>query len=218
MTETQWLQARAPGKLLDFIWGTATERKLLLAACACCRRHWDQLTDPRSRRAVELAESFADGLIDREALSAALPPTQAACLEITEMKEGRVTERRARVRIAQSAVHLLRAALGPHKELVELAMFVRHEGLSRVQQQELRAFECATLRHVFGNPFRAAYSSSGWPSTVTALARAAYEGQPCHFALHDALLDAGHSELAEHFQEVHHPKGCWVLDQILNQR
>jgi hypothetical protein len=36
--------------------------------------------------------------------------------------------------------------------------------------------------------------------------------------LHDALLEAGHPELAEHFQqEQWHPKGCFALDLILGK-
>ena len=46
-----------------------------------------------------------------------------------------------------------------------------------------------------------------------------YDGQDRAFALHDALLEAGHAELAEHFrQETWHPKGCWVVDLILGRK
>jgi hypothetical protein len=45
-----------------------------------------------------------------------------------------------------------------------------------------------------------------------------YAGEACHFALHDALLEAGHPELAEHFrEEKDHPKGCWVVDLIVGK-
>jgi len=56
-----------------------------------------------------------------------------------------------------------------------------------------------------------------WPSPVIKLAEALYAGEDCSFALHDALLEAGHPELAEHFAKEH-PKGCWVLDLILAKR
>jgi hypothetical protein len=74
------------------------------------------------------------------------------------------------------------------------------------------------LRHIFGNPFRPYPSPPSWPSTVVQLAESLYAGQDCAFALHDALLEAGHAELAEHFrQETWHPKGCWVMDVILGK-
>jgi hypothetical protein len=51
------------------------------------------------------------------------------------------------------------------------------------------------------------------------LAESLYAGQDCSFALHDALLEAGHAELAEHFrEETSHPKGCWVVDLILGKK
>jgi hypothetical protein len=94
------------------------------------------------------------------------------------------------------------------------------------------------LRHIVGNPFRPP-AAVHCPSHVLQLAEAQYAGNDCLFALHDALLDSGHVELAEHLdpnptpkprpasamdifsrtemhcEDKHHPKGCWALDLIL---
>lgn len=81
-----------------------------------------------------------------------------------------------------------------------------------------RREQAGILRHIIGNPFRP-YPAASWPTSVMQLADALYNGQDCGFALHDALLEAGHPELAEHFQkEAWHPKGCCVLDLILDKK
>jgi hypothetical protein len=46
-----------------------------------------------------------------------------------------------------------------------------------------------------------------WPASVVSLAEAVYNGADACFALHDALLEAGHPDLAAHFQaEQWHPE------------
>ena len=79
MTEDEWLQTEWLYPLLDYLEGKlhqwklpdtapkASDRKMRLFACSCCRRIWDFL-DPDCRRAIEAAESFADGLADEELL------------------------------------------------------------------------------------------------------------------------------------------------------
>jgi hypothetical protein len=59
---------------------------------------------------------------------------------------------------------------------------------------------------------------ASWPSSVAALAAALYDGEDCSYALADALMEAGHVELAEYFQEPGHPKGCWAVDAILGKQ
>jgi hypothetical protein len=55
--------------MLDVVAARAGDRKLRLFACACLRRVWPLLEDPRGRAAVEAAERFADGRADREDLA-----------------------------------------------------------------------------------------------------------------------------------------------------
>ena len=81
MNEHAWLTSTDPAEMLRYLDpGNArvgkvsdpdtshlwTSRRLRLFAAACCRQVWDQLSDPRSRRAVEVAEKYAEGRATEE--------------------------------------------------------------------------------------------------------------------------------------------------------
>src|SRR5690348_1688573 len=70
MKESRWRTCADPDQMLRFLWGRVSERKLRLFACACCRRVWDLLGEPR-RRAVEVAERVIEGQATPEELGAA---------------------------------------------------------------------------------------------------------------------------------------------------
>jgi hypothetical protein len=74
MDEEQWLAVAEPDRPLAFLRdsGMLSERKARLFGVACCRRIWRLLTDDRSRRAVDVAERFTDGVATAEELHEAL--------------------------------------------------------------------------------------------------------------------------------------------------
>src|SRR5262249_11334057 len=70
MTEVEWDACTDPIAMLNFVRGTASDRKLRLFAVAVCRRVRPQLSEA-SRPAAEVSERFADGLASSEELEGA---------------------------------------------------------------------------------------------------------------------------------------------------
>jgi hypothetical protein len=60
VTEAERLGCTDPQKLVEFLRGKASERKLRLFACACCRPVLPLIHDEYSRKAVKTAERCAD--------------------------------------------------------------------------------------------------------------------------------------------------------------
>jgi hypothetical protein len=70
MTEQEWLECADRQKMLEFLRGKASERKLRLFACGCSRQTWDSLTLESVRGAVQTAEKYADGSAGNQELRA----------------------------------------------------------------------------------------------------------------------------------------------------
>jgi hypothetical protein len=220
MTEKDWLANPDPDSMLTLLWHQRKLRKLRLFGCACCRRVWDLFSNKWSRAAIEAAEHYADGLIAPAEIEGY---EENACGVV---RAELVTGDRQSVRIAAIARALSTSRL-LHENWMnhlghELALSVTW-AMGQTSSPEAiateRGSQAGLLRHMIGNPFRPYPAPPSWPSTVVQLAESLYAGQDCAFALHDALLEAGHAELAEHFrEEKSHPKGCWVVDLILGKK
>jgi hypothetical protein len=66
MTESEWLNCADPTPMLEFLRGKASERKLRLFACACCRRIWSLLlNEPEAGTSVERVERYTEGLAEK---------------------------------------------------------------------------------------------------------------------------------------------------------
>ncbi len=77
MTEAEWLTCSDPGVMLGRR-GNISERKLILFACACCRRQRRLFNSETWKRAVETAERFADGLCAEPELRGVRAAVEAA--------------------------------------------------------------------------------------------------------------------------------------------
>src|SRR5262245_5782397 len=86
MTEAEWLASDDIEAMFLHMSELGYEpeviRKWFLWACASLRRGWEHLPDPRSRRAVEVTEAYAEGLADEDELTAAFEAARGVENEI----------------------------------------------------------------------------------------------------------------------------------------
>src|SRR5439155_663760 len=78
MTEAEWAACAEPGPVLTFLRGRASDRKLRLFACACCRAVQGFIPVGPCRGAVEVALRYADGQATAAELAAARSAALAA--------------------------------------------------------------------------------------------------------------------------------------------
>jgi hypothetical protein len=220
MTESEWLACADPQVMLEFMAEKGSDRKLRLFACACCRRIWSDIKDDRSRKAVEAAENFVDGLstqADRESASS------EAWAVVTEMAI-RVEAHSATFAVAYAAaraIHRKRDVFAFAWQQV-LEAIGRQQDQSKSLQREPVA-QAGLLRDTLGNPYRPVANDPAWlTSTVAALAQAIYKERAFDRMpiLADALEDAGctSADFLDHCrQDGEHVRGCWVVDVLLGR-
>jgi hypothetical protein len=221
MTEAEWLACTDPTPMLEYLRGKASDRKLRLFACACCRRMWHLLADRRSRAAVGVGERLADGAASeaeaRAARGAAYDAYDRgpdAIGDYAAYAAVSVCHTQAQLAAAFASVYTAWAA-GDHSD-----------GDRDEAEAAEAAARCILLRCIFGNPFRSVCLDPAWlawnDGTIPKLAQAIYDER--RFSdlpiLADALEEAGCSNpdiLAHCRSEGPHVRGCWVVDLILGK-
>ncbi len=203
MTESEWLASVDPQALLLYVLPWASERKLRLFACACCRRIWRLMKTERARHAVETAERYADGQALLKQLKAAYGDTTG--ISAAELAAGWAAKL-GRTRAPRLAAQWAARATGD----------VRQES----------AAQADVLRDVFGDCFSPGVVQPSWlawnDGTVRHMAAAIYEDRAFEQMpiLADALEDAGCEDatILRHCREPGvHVRGCWVVDLILGK-
>jgi hypothetical protein len=233
MTESEWHNAADPLAMLEFLRanGILSERKARLFAVACWRRIWPLLTDERSRRTVETAERFADGLASAEELKAAWGEARSAIREPRwEGLTGGTAELWAAACVVEQegtvALRAARAAAGARASPQD------RDKWQAAWDQEQKA-QAGLLRDLYGpSPFRPLLipaSVKAWNSgLVVRLARAAYDHRQLPAGtlererlavLADALEEAGCTDpdVLGHLREpgAVHVRSCFTLDLLL---
>jgi hypothetical protein len=206
-TYWHWRTDDNPARLWELVQDRATERKWRLYACACLRLAWGHLPHPDSRRAVEAAELYADGLITR---TQKMPLHQRATI---------ASHRYSRdpdpvLAAVQAAVYALDVEMRHYKFAT----------LTRVAADpDARRAQADLFRDIFENPFHPPVVRREWlTDTVTGVAAGIYADRAFDRLpiLADALEEAGCDDpdvLAHCRGGGPHARGCWVVDRVLGK-
>jgi hypothetical protein len=208
MTEQEWLAASDPESMLLYLTAAASDRKLRLFACACCRRIWDLLPEGACRRAVEASERFADGEINADDL-------QRSWLAARRLVASAVARVSGWDRLTAAEMEARDAARSG-------AWSAAHSVVADTALEERQA-QSELLRDIF-HPFHALAPQSAWLTPeVTALAQEMYRERTFDRmpVLADALTKAGCQDsaiLAHCRGPGPHVRGCWVVDLLTGRQ
>jgi hypothetical protein len=231
------------------------DRRFRLFACWCCRRIWRHIPEPVNHAAVVAVEELLEGRMSSDKAWAAL----CASSSVEHTEQGRrsepgywavkhlgrgfykMTAGASALLIASSVICMMDADYGPSAKHafdcsyypgggVFLTPFRWPLPMPTAIRSEC-SYQVATLRDVFGNPFRPVAIDPAWrTATVLSLAQRGYDDRDlpaghldpdCLAILSDALEDAGCADatLLRHLRSSDpHVRGCWALDLILGKK
>jgi hypothetical protein len=212
MNQTEWFGCDDPERLLQFIRGRATDRKLRLLCLACCRRI-DRLLDARSRDLLGVLEQQLDG-------SASSASHFAPDLHHDQV--GQANPYSAQ-HIAANTVNAAMAGAAWAAAWNVVGEARRAIGSSGGNTYEEAKAQAALAREILGSPFHPVRLDPAWLTPqVMAFTRHIYDDRAFDLlpALGTALSDAGctDEEVLRHCAGAGpHVCGCWLVDLLLNR-
>jgi hypothetical protein len=231
MTEAEWLACDQPGEMLAHLEADAplSTRKLRLYAVGVARRALALLTRDEERRALDVAERFADGLAGEADLRGALPDAEGydwlggvADVAYSAVSPPGALDAAGALRVTRIVASALGDAAFPDADFDHDAYL----GAYSVRAAE-RAAHAALLRCAVGPLlFRPVAFDPAWLSwgggTVARIAEEIYDARAFDRlpVLADALEDADCTDpdLLGHLRSPGpHVRGCWALDLVLGK-
>jgi hypothetical protein len=234
MTEAEWLTCPDPLRMLEYLEGRISPRKLRLFACGCCRRLWRVWRFPDdefARVVIERAERYADGQAsDLERMAAAM---QELTAQLSRPSEGVRSLARIAALNAARAPDFQRAGETASYAQNAIAAWVAPQHLAGppeefpaaalLRRRDWEGWGQATLmRDLIGNPFRPVAADPRWQTATVVLAQAIYDDRAFDRlpVLADALQEAGclAEDILDHCRDQGpHVGGCWVVDLLLGK-
>jgi hypothetical protein len=173
------------------------------------------MEDARSRRAVEVAEAFAEGVATRAQLKAARSAAQAAEKKESEGPVSHIYAKMFACMVTEDSA----------EEAMSVCDRVAYQR-KREEAPDEEAVQAQILRDLCGNPHVTTRLDPAWlrwnDGTVVKLAKKAYEKRDYDLLpmIADALEDAGCNQeyLLHHCRSSEpHVRGCWALDLLLDK-
>lgn len=232
MTEAEWVACSDVTRILEFLGGrflhgntSERQRKLRLFNCACCRRIWHLLTDERSRKAVEIAEKYVDGLASDDEANDAMREADQAWRDFERDNPDRHEYGDRAANCSRWAAYYTDfPEWGSREARLAVVWEKVQQGIDhRVADADEEAEQCAVLRDIFGNPFRPVAVNLAWLThAVVGMARTIYNERVFDRLpiLADTLEQAGcqNPDILNHCRQPgDHVRGCWVLDLLLGK-
>jgi hypothetical protein len=233
MTEAEWLNAADSKVMLDFLRGRGGDRKLRLFACAGVER-MHRLCWPEADRSsvVEVAEQYADGMIEIETLREVRAKLGARggissrwavnCGEFAVLDDDADAAARKTVDAGRWFYCLLADEQNYFNRGIYDVKQPTPEGI--IAREAGNKWHADLLRDAFANPFGPVDLDPSWltPPAV-ALAQSIYDHRAFERMpeLAGILEQAGCNinRILAHCRDAGpHARGCWVLDLLLRKQ